>query len=282
VQSKITLPFGDRFRLTFLTDDPQYAAQADLAGVNRIGVDLERLGKAERQAGLESWQSHHKLDDLARIAPSIASADLFARVNPIHPQTDSEIEAVLDLGVRVVMLPYFQTAAEVDRFVRTVRGRAWVIILVESTPALTRIREILAVSGIDEVMIGLNDLHLQLRVSNPFEVLASPLLDMVGSEMRRQGLCWGIGGVGRVDDRNLPIPADLVHAQYPRLGATGAWISRSFVKAMPSRGILKDDVHNLRNRLSQWAAETPAAQERAREELARRASQWAPASQSVA
>ena len=39
------------FRLTLWTADAALAARADAAGVDRIGVDLDRLGKAERQAG---------------------------------------------------------------------------------------------------------------------------------------------------------------------------------------------------------------------------------------
>jgi hypothetical protein len=274
--------FGNEFRLTLITNDRIIAGEADLAGIERIGIDLECLGKAERQAGRDSWLSHHTLDDLAKIAPSVARSDLFVRINPINPGTRCEIEAVLDLGTRVLMLPHFQTVSEVTEFIAAVRGRAWVIILIETTAALTRIREILAVPGIDEVMIGLNDMHVQLRVANHFEVLVSPLLDMVGTEVRRKGLRWSVGGVGRVDDATLPVPADLVHAQYPRLGATGAWISRSFIKAMPPHGGLRHDIQSLRDRLDRWATASPACLESAREELALRAAGWAPKSRAVA
>lgn len=273
--------FGESFRLTFLTDDPRSALLADEAGIDRIGIDLEHLGKAERQARVESRLSRHTISDLSRIASCVRRADLFARLNPIHPQTSGEIEASLHLGVRTLMLPYFHTAAEVDQFVRIVDGRAYVMILIESTAALTRIREILAVAGIDEVMIGLNDLHIQLRVANHFEVLASPLLEMVGAEIRRRGLQWSVGGVGRAGDETLPVPASLVHAQYPRLGATGAWISRSFTKTLPPQSNLADEIRNLRNSLTHWATQSPEALQRARDELSHRAAQWSPASHTV-
>ncbi len=213
--------FGDAFRLTLITDDAATARDADLAGVNRIGIDLERLGKAERQAGKDSWVSHHTLEDLANIRPSVLRAQLFARVNPIHRGTQSEIESALELGAAVLMLPNFHSTSEVQNFIDAVRGRAWTIVLIESTAALTRIRDILAIPGIDEVMIGLNDLHIQLRVSNHFEVLASPLLDMVKCEVRRAGLSWSIGGVGRVGDFSLPVPADLIHATSSPAGSNG-------------------------------------------------------------
>jgi hypothetical protein len=174
----------------------------------------------------------------------------------------------------VLMLPSFRTAEEVEVFVNLVRRRALVTILVELAPAVTRIREILAVPGIDEVMFGLNDLHLQLGVSNHFEVLASPLVDMLAAETRRKGLPFGIGGVARAGDTSLPVPADLVYAQYPRLGATGAWIARSFFRDLPPREQLKEEILGVRRRLDEWSEASPEALEQARDELARSAAEW--------
>lgn len=265
--------FGEAFRLTLITTEPQLAADADQAGINRVGIDLECLGKAARQAGRDSRLSRHSWEDLARIAPAVRQADLFVRINPIHSNTQQEIETALELGARVLMLPSFRTAEEVAAFVRGVRRRAQLMILLELAPAVTRIREILAVPGIDEVMIGLNDLHLQLGVANHFEVLASPLVDMLAAEVRRKGLPLGIGGVGRVDDSSVPVPTELVYAQYPRLGASGAWLARSFFKTPPN-GNLKDAIRAVRNRLSAWAEASPEALERAREDLARHAASW--------
>ena len=244
--------------------------------MNRIGIDIERLGKSARQAGHDTRLSHHGWDDLAAVAKSIRQSALFVRINPIHGETEHEIETALSLGVHSLMLPYFQTADEVAAFVRFVRRRAHVSILVESPAAVTRIREILAVSGVDEVMIGLNDLHLQLGVSNHFEVLASPLLDMLAVEIRRKGLPLAVGGVGRVNDTTLPVPVDLVYAQYPRLGATGAWIARSFSRTMPENWNLREAIAELRRRLTEWSAAGPEALEEARKELARCAASWRP------
>src|SRR4051794_17968424 len=86
------------------------------------------------------------------------------------------------------MLPFFRTEGEVSTFVRLVAKRAYVIILVETASAAVRLRDILAVPGVDEVMFGLNDLRLELGVQNHFEVLASPVLDALASEVRRANL----------------------------------------------------------------------------------------------
>lgn len=158
-----------------------------------------------------------------------------------------------------------------DTFARLVRGRAKVVILVETAASVVRIREILSVSGIDEVMFGLNDLRLQLDVSNHFEVLASPLLDGLAREVRAAGLPLSIGGVARVDDTDLPIPPDLIYAQFPRLGATGAWIARSFFHGASAQRDFGQAIEAIRRRLTEWASASPHDIERARSELARQA-----------
>jgi hypothetical protein len=136
---------------------------------------------------------------------------------------------------------------------------------------LTRIREILAVPGIDEVTVGLNDLRLQLGVSNHFEVLASPVMDMIAAEVRRAGLPLHVGGLGRARDANLPAPSDLVYAQYPRLGATGAWLARTFRCDALDGDQMRAEIRLLRERLGDWADAPAAALEDARDQLAARA-----------
>jgi hypothetical protein len=267
--------FGDAFTLTLLTDDPGLAVEADRAGVQRIGVDLETIGKAARQRGHDTRLSTHTWDDLDVVGRVVARAGLFVRVNPIHDGTDWEVERALALRASVLMLPSFSTAWEVERFVHSVRGRARVVILVEQAAAVARIRKILSVAGVDEVMLGLNDLRLQFSVANHFEMLASPVVEMVASEVRGHGLPLSIGGVGRVGDDSLPVPVDLVLAQYPRLGATGAWLSRSFCRAAGD-GEFSTAVAELRAQLTEWSHASPRALARAGEELSAAAALWTP------
>jgi len=266
--------FGDGFRLTLITSEPALAMKGEAVGVDRIGVDLEMLGKAERQAGQKTRLSGHGIGDLEEIAAALRRAELFVRVNPVNPDTPAEVEAVLGHGAKVLMLPYFRTAAEVETFVRLVDGRASVMILVETAAALVRIREILAVPGVQEVMVGLNDLRLELGVRNHFEVLVSPLMDAMAREVNAAKLPFSIGGVGRVDDVSLPVSPDLVLAQYPRLGATGAWISRSFFEGVGANWDFGDAVAAVRQRLTEWAKASPEALEQARDELAEHARRW--------
>jgi hypothetical protein len=166
------------------------------------------------------------------------------------------------------MLPFFKSAGEVEQFARLVAGRSRAIVLVETCAALVRIRDILAVPGVDEVMAGLNDLRLQLGVRSHFEVLSSPILDWLAAEVRQAGLPFSIGGVARTDDRSLPVSSDLVLAQYPRLQATGAWLSRSFFNGMPKEWDFADALAAVRRRLTAWSLASPQELEQARRQLA--------------
>jgi hypothetical protein len=269
--------FGVTFRLTLVTSDPILAAAADRSDVDYVGIDLDVIGKAARQSDEDSRLSAHKPEDLAIIGASVTKAKLFARVNPINPQTPFEIENVLRRGAQAIMLPYFRTVEEVAEFVGMVGNRAQISILIETASAAVRIREIVAVPGIQEVMVGLNDLRRELRVANHFELLVSPLLDALAQEVRDAGLALAIGGVAHPADSALPIPPDLVLAQYPRIGATGAWLSRSLLRRVTSEKDLDQAIRAIRARLTAWGLASPQSLEAARRELADRARRLAAA-----
>jgi len=55
----------------------------------------------------------------------------------------------------------------------------------------------------------------------------------------------------------MPIPGELVAAQYPRIGATGALVTRAFLQAAPSTEALIREVGNLRRFLNEAAGWTP-------------------------
>lgn len=103
----------------YITNRPEIAQIAESAGVDRIFVDLEYIGKSARQVGLDTVQSHHTIDDVVAIRAAIEKAELLVRVNPIHEATkeysssQDEINAVVRAGADIVMLPFFKTAAEV-------------------------------------------------------------------------------------------------------------------------------------------------------------------------
>lgn len=255
------------FVLTAITRNPVLAECADAAGVDRVGVDIERLNKPARQGHIDNARiSDHELADLDRLAPVLRQAALFARLNPLHDDSKEEVEDALARGTTALMLPFFTKAAEVEGFVRLVDKRAKIILLLETAAAMVRLHDILAVPGIDEVMVGLNDLHLSTGLTSHFELVASEVMSVVSEQVLSHGIRFGFGGLARADDADLPVPSDLVLAQHARLGSTSAWLSRSFFGSAIDLG---SEVARLRGRLSFWAMQPKDELIRQRELLRR-------------
>ena len=243
---------ADSFVLTLWTDDPEQARRADAAGVERIGVDLERLGKHERQRGLGTWISPHTIADAARVGESLDRAELFARVDPLNPSSEAQVDTLLACGTGVLMLPMVMHVEEAEAFADLVAGRARIVLLVEHIDALRRVRELASVDGVDEIHVGLNDLALSLGVPNRWLALAGDLALDAGRAVRETGKRFGLGAIGLAGDTALPVPADLVYAEYARTGATAALLSRSFF-ARGDRD-LAYEIRCARQTLADWAS----------------------------
>ena len=52
-------------KLFYITKDPAVARIAQAAGVDRIFVDMEYIGKAQRQGGMDTVQNLHTVEDVA-------------------------------------------------------------------------------------------------------------------------------------------------------------------------------------------------------------------------
>jgi hypothetical protein len=246
------MSYGSSFVLTLFTNDVELARRADLAGIDRIGLDLETIGKAERQAHLKTWISDHKEHQLSTLRQSLRKAKLFVRTEPIHSGSREEVERLIEAGAEVLMLPYFKTVQEAATFIELISGHAEVSLLVETAASAVRMEELVQLEGVDEIHIGLNDLHLSLGLKNHFELLRFRFMDMLSQVVTRAGIPFGFGGIARVNDKRLPMPSDLVYAQYPRLRADRALVSRVFVTPDYTKLDLTREVARFRSRMNEW------------------------------
>ena len=169
--------------LMYITNRPEIAQIAESAGVDRIFVDLEYIGKADRQSGLDTVKSKHTLDDVRIISKAITMAELLVRINPIHEATEEycsskeEIDIAIANGADIIMLPFFKTLNEVAQFLTYVNGRVKTMLLLETPEAVEIIDEILQLKGIDYIHIGLNDLSLGYGMKFMFQLLADGNLE---------------------------------------------------------------------------------------------------------
>lgn len=210
----------------FITDQPAMAAFVADKGVDRIFVDLETLGKHDRQGHLNTVISAHSLQNLASICQLNLAIDVMARLNPVNPETGDEIDAAIACGADILMLPMFRTVEEVSTFCGHVGGRARVSLLAETADALKNLESCVAIDGVDEVHIGFNDLSLDLGLPFMFQPLAQGLIDPVAAVLRNAGMPFGMGGVARIYEGQLP--AGLILGEHVRLGSTAAILSRTF------------------------------------------------------
>ena len=219
-------------KLMYITNKPVVAEIAEQAGVDWIFLDMEFIGKDARQGGLDTVQNHHTVKDVANIKAAVKKANVLVRVNPIHealpdyPSSKDEIDAVIEAGADIVMLPFYKTVKEVRQFIQYVGGRAKTCLLLETAEAAILIDETLKVSGIDMIHLGLNDLHLELGMKFMFQLLSDGVVEQLGNKIKAAGIPFGFGGIARLDSGMLP-GADVLK-EHVRLGSSMVIVSRSF------------------------------------------------------
>lgn len=210
----------------FLTDDPDVAAYVSDCGVHRVFLDLETLGKTERQGGKDTVMSQHRRENIAAVKAASPHSQLLVRTNPLHARTASEVDHCIEAGADLLMLPMFRSAREVETYCRMVRGRVPVVPLVETYSAVRDLDNILRVDGVSEIHVGLNDLHLDLGLKFLFEVVANGVVDEAAEVCVRLGKSFGVGGIATLGGGL--VPGEWVLGEYLRLGSTAVILSRAF------------------------------------------------------
>ena len=225
----------EHIKLMYITNNADVATIAENAGVDRIFVDMEYIGKSLRQGGMDTVQSRHTLADVERMRATVQKAELLVRCNLIHEKTADytssaeEIEGIIARGADVIMLPYFKTPKEVEQFVRMVDGRAKTLPLMETDESNDLADEILQVDGIDEIYVGLNDMSLAYGHRFMFQLLADGTVDRLAEKFQKKGLPFGFGGIAAMHGGLLP--GAYVLKEHYRLGSSRVILSRSFCNA---------------------------------------------------
>lgn len=222
-----------------ITNDPAKAQESYDAGINRMMVDLEILNKNKRQKGTNSFISDHKITDVATIRDAAPDAELMVRINHYHPDINVEITDVLNQGADFIMLPYIQSLQEVEQVSLMIGTKASLIPLIETPRSFVKLNEICAVKNVKEVYLGLNDLHLEMKLDFMFEILSGGLVDIFAQTAKQHNLPFGFGGVGAV--KAGKISAEYIIAEHARVGSTRAIVGRAF----------RDNISNYKAALSE-------------------------------
>ena len=213
-------------QLMYITNNPQIAIIAESCGVDRLWVDLEWMGKEKRQRGMDTVKSAHTLDDITNMKKVLKKSTLMVRVNPIHNKSQEEISETINRGADLVMLPMWKSIDEVKKMIDIVDGRAKVNLLLETKEAYDILPQIVNLKGIDEIHVGLNDLHLSYNMKFMFQLLANGTVDNICNLISKYPIAFGFGGIGRIGGELLP--AEHILSEHIRLGSSMVILSRSF------------------------------------------------------
>lgn len=253
--------------LMYITNKPVVAKIAEKAGIDWIFVDMEFIGKDNRQGGLDTVQNHHTIEDIRNVKAAVQKAKVLVRINPIHNalpdyfSSEEEIAAAIDAGADIVMLPFFHLVQEVQTFVQYMKagcecaGKVFgkdvrSCLLLETPEAAILLDEILNVEGVNMIHIGLNDLHLAMGMKFMFQLLTDGIVEQLAKKIRARGIPFGFGGIASL--HSGAVPGTFVLKEHYRLGSSMVIVGRSFCNTnvitdeQEIRKIFKEGISEIR------------------------------------
>ena len=127
----------------YITNNPEVASFVENAGVKEIFLDLEKVGKAERQQGRDTFLSTHVISDITKVKKSINTANLLVRTDSINFLERETIEQIIDNGADILMLPMVKSHVDVEQLLNMVRGRIKISLLLETSSSIVNLDRIL-------------------------------------------------------------------------------------------------------------------------------------------
>ncbi len=216
--------------LFYITNNIVEAEIVDSLDIDWIFIDLETIGKEERQVGRNTVLSNHSLSDINKIKDKVKKTNILVRCNPIGKWSKNEFYEINSRykEIDMVMLPYFKTTEEVQIFIEMLdTTNIEPSLLIETLDAIENLEEIIKIFPFKYLHIGLNDIHIERGTISMFEPYIDGLMDRITSILRKNGLNFGIGGIGKIGANLSPTP-ECVLNEHLRLNSNGVILSRSF------------------------------------------------------
>jgi len=257
------------FGLWYFQKSRPAVAEAIDAGISTFIVDWEHRGKAQRQSGRDTEVNADTPADLKAVS-NMPGAAAVCRINGPDHDAAGDVELAIEGGASLILLPMVRRVAEVEAFLRQLRGRAAGGILIETQAALHCVQE-LARLPLSAVYIGLNDLSIELGNGSLFTAIVDGTVERVADELKAAGIPFGFGGVTLVD-RGHPVPFRLLMAEMARHGATFSFARRAFRRDIAGRCLPEEValIHELWRRLKRRPPREVEADRASFEAVARR------------
>ena len=216
--------------LFYITNNIIEAKIVDDLDIDWVFIDLETIGKKERQVGRDTVLSNHSIGDISRIKSKIYNTKILVRCNPIGNWSKGEFDKINSIGseIDMLMLPYFKTTDEVKIFIDLLdTSKIKPALLVETLDAIANLEDIIKLFPFEYLHIGLNDLHIERGTVSMFEPFVDGLINNTTTILRNNNQNFGIGGICKIGSDMIPTPECLIN-EHLRLNSNGVILSRSF------------------------------------------------------
>lgn len=207
----------------------------ELKSIDTIFVDLEILGKFDRQGHTSGLISNHTYEDIERLRKCIKSTCLGVRIDPFNSNSEYQINKCIRYGVEVIMLPMFSAVEEVNKVISLIDNRVSLDLLFE-TPKSLEIIDLIPKESIRKIHFGINDLSLAYSFKSMFDCLFFKGLEDAALKCFKKGFDFGIGGIGALGSK--PIQPELILTKLITMKSNRAILSRSFLKKIETNNLI--------------------------------------------
>jgi citrate lyase beta subunit len=244
--------------LSLITNNPLAAKNAEIAGIERMMIDLETFGKQQRQLGRNLYHSDHQISDVYEIKKVLSRSEVVVRINSIHEHSKNEIDSIVNLGADRIMLPYFKSIKEVEILCTIIDNRVKIILLLETIESLQMLNDLIRINRDFEFHFGLNDLSINLNWKSIFQPFYDDSLLPYIDLLKQNKLNFGIGGIGAMSNSSLSIESELILAEQIRLGCNLGWMGRSFRNHVDTLNVemMQTEINLIRDATKKWQNST--------------------------
>lgn len=215
-----------KFEPIYITNSTHVVGNLIDSPVSQFMIDLETVGKAERQKGWGSFISDHSIGDIDSLAKIIPPSRLLVRSNPPSDQLSFEVKDYVARGAGHVMIPMIQNIDQIEKLKSEVKLEYRIHFLIETKWSMINVEQLLELFPSCIVHVGLNDLHRELKLKSHFHVYLSPYFDGLTEKLLRREVTFGVGGIGKYNGEK--IDSKLILQVMKTFGGSRVIMSRGF------------------------------------------------------
>ncbi len=212
------------FELFAFYANPEKLTELIASEIDGIVIDWERKGKELRQGLYNTQISEHHMEHL-QLVKARNPRQIICRINPVNPESETEIELAIDHGADEILIPMVRTVKEVEQVLKFTENRVKVGLMLETEESLKAAIELNDLP-VYRFFVGLNDLSIQRGVRNIF----TPFMDGTLEELRPKiTKHFGVAGLTHplLGD---PIPSKYLFNLMKHYKCSYAFLRRSFYR----------------------------------------------------